>query len=324
MEIWKSILKNNFHRVDSLLDFLLFDPAKRQHVLEKSRFCLNLPRRIAEKIAKNCLDDPLFLQFVPLKKELDKVDNARTDPVEDRCFQKTSHLLQKYKGRVLLITSGACAMHCRFCFRQNYDYDSSERTFEEELTLIENDSSLHEVILSGGDPLSLSDATLASLLTKLDNIPHIQLIRFHTRFPIGIPERISPSLLKILQGVQKQILFMLHINHQQELDKDILAAMQKLQALRIPILSQTVLLKGVNDSVEALKNLFLSLVSTGILPYYLHAFDPIQGAMHFDQPLEHGSFLIEELRKELPGYAIPRFVKEIPGSSHKTPLPLLS
>lgn len=312
MTHWKTILKSNFHRTETLLDFLSI--TNRQEILKKSAFCLNVPRRLAEKMEKNNTKDPLFLQFVPLKKELDQ--SGMTDPVKDHCFQKTPRLLQKYRGRALLVTNGACAMHCRFCFRQNYDY--TYKNFEEEIALIEKDTSLHEVILSGGDPLSLPDEALQSLLEKLGAIPHIQMIRFHTRFPIGIPERISPEFLDLLKRVPKQIFFMLHVNHARELDNDILTAMKAIQHLSIPVLSQTVLLRGVNDSVQALKELYLKLVKYGILPYYLHALDPVQGALHFDVLLEEGKALIEALRKELPGYAVPRFVQEIPGEANKT------
>lgn len=315
MECWKSILKSNFHRIEPLLEFLSFDEEEKQVVLDKARFCLNLPRRIAEKMGKNDPRDPLFLQFVPIKKELEFNETAKLDPVQDSCFQKTSHLLQKYQGRALLITSGVCAMHCRFCFRQNYSYDSSYKTFDEEIEIIQKDSSLHEVILSGGDPLSLPNDLLERLLRRLDAISHIKLIRFHTRFPIGIPERIDPDFVAILQKIKTQIIFILHVNHPNELDSDILSAMK---SLHLPILSQTVLLKEVNDNLEVLKQLFLTLTSNGIIPYYLHSLDKVQGALHFETAISKGLDLVEALRKELPGYAVPRFVQEIPGEPNKT------
>jgi EF-P beta-lysylation protein EpmB len=315
VESWKSILKSNFHRIEPLLEFLAFDEKNQQEVLEKARFCLNVPRRIARKMAKNDPFDPLFLQFVPIKKELDFDQTAFVDPVQDSCFQKTSNLLQKYRGRALLITTGVCAMHCRFCFRQNYSYDSSYKTFDEEISLIKNDPSLHEVILSGGDPFSLPNDLLGSLLERLDAIPHIKLIRFHTRFPIGIPERIDSDFISMLKKIRTQIICVLHINHANELDTDILSAMK---SLSFPLLAQTVLLKNVNDDLETLKNLFLSLVSNGIIPYYLHSLDKVQGAMHFQTPINKGNALVEALRKELPGYAVPRFVQEIPGEPNKT------
>ncbi len=320
MTPWKSILKTNFHQTPHLLDYLAFDEENRKKILEKAKFCLNVPRRLADKMGKNDPKDPLFLQFVPLKKELEKGEKGILDPVSDRSFQRTPHLLQKYQGRALVIASGACAMHCRFCFRQNYDYDSSYRTFEKEIDLIQNDPSLHEVILSGGDPLSLSDRELESLLERLDAIDHIKIIRFHTRFPIGIPERISVEFLEILKKISKQIVMILHINHPNELDDELFMKVKEIQKLGILVLSQTVFLKDVNDSVKTLKELLFSLVSQGILPYYLHSLDSVEGALHFEAPIEQGLEIIEELRKELPGYAIPRFVKEIPGEPNKTPL----
>ncbi|MBM3202091.1 MAG: KamA family radical SAM protein [Chlamydiae bacterium] len=320
MTLWKSILKKNFHKTEALLDFLDFDEKNRALVLQKARFCLNVPIRLAEKMAKNAPDDPLFLQFVPLKKELDKHHESLSDPVQDRCFQKTALLLQKYQSRALLVTNGVCAMHCRFCFRQNYPYNFSEKVFEKELAIIKSDPSIHEIILSGGDPLSLSDDILRALILNINQIPHIKVIRFHTRFLIGIPERVSEEFLSLLKESKKQIVFALHINHKKELDQDVFDYVKKIQLLGIPVLTQTVLLKDVNDTKEALKELFLDLISKGMIPYYLHTLDPVQGAMHFDVSIEEAKGLIKELRKELPGYSIPRLVKEIPGKEHKTPI----
>ncbi len=314
---WRQIQKSNFTRLESLADFLELDAHNRSQLLERPRFALNVPYRLAEKMAKNDLSDPLFLQFVPLEKE--KVDSFGfcADPVGDIAARKTPRLLQKYKGRALLLCTSSCAMHCRFCFRQHFPYESKEKLFEDELQLIAADPSLQEIILSGGDPLSLSDETLASLLTRLSAIPHIKRIRTHTRFPIGIPERIDDSFVSLLASIKTQQLFVLHINHYRELDPPLIERLKKLQKLGIPLLSQTVLLKGVNDKLPILQTLFETLVNAGILPYYLHQFDRVQGLAHFEVEKKRGRSLIRKLKDHLPGYAIPRYVQEVEGAPSK-------
>ena len=308
---WKSIQKENFTDIEELAAFLELPYAFP--LLKKSKFPLNLPRRIALKISKNNLEDPILRQFLPIEDE--NRHSGYTDPVQDASFQKTSHLLHKYAGRMLIVTTGACAMNCRFCFRQNYEY-SSGGDFSKELEILSQDETIEEVLLSGGDPLSLSNRRLRILLENLAKIPHVKRIRFHTRFPVGIPERIDGEFLTILEKCPQQIIFILHINLAEELDPDITSALKKIARLGIPILTQTVLLRGVNDSLEVLKKLFLTLVNNGLIPYYLHQLDPVQGAMHFEVLLHKE--LLEALHAELPGYALPRFVKEEPFAKGKT------
>ena len=308
---WKRIQKENFTDIEELAAFLELPYAFP--LLKKSKFPLNLPRRIALKISQNNVEDPLLRQFLPIEDE--NRHSGYTDPVQDASFQKTSHLLHKYAGRMLIVTTGACAMNCRFCFRQNYEY-SSGGDFSKELEILSQDETIEEVLLSGGDPLSLSNRRLRILLENLAKIPHVKRIRFHTRFPVGIPERIDGELLTILEKCPQQIIFILHINLAEELDPDITSALKKIARLGIPILTQTVLLRGVNDSLEVLKKLFLTLVNNGLIPYYLHQLDPVQGAMHFEVLLHKE--LLEALHAELPGYALPRFVKEEPFAKGKT------
>lgn len=314
--LWRQIQKNNFTNLDELLDELNISSDKRQQFTNIKNFVLNLPRRLASKIQKNNTNDPLLKQFLPTVNEF--CDTGLKDPVQDFNFQKTEILLQKYASRALLVTTSACAMHCRYCFRKNYDYKTSN--YDDEIDLIKEDKTLEEVLLSGGDPLSLSDEKLFSLLERLENIPHIKRIRFHTRFIIGIPERIHDGFVKKLASLGKQIIFVIHVNHVNELDDDIFAACKNLSKIGIPILTQTVLLKDVNDSVETLVNLFKSLINQGIIPYYLHQFDPVQGAMHFEVSPDKGLLIHQELRNHLPGYAVPQYVQEIPGKKSKLPV----
>lgn len=315
--LWREIQRKNFIHVKELAEFLELDEEKKAHLLNAPSFTLNLPRRLAEKMAKNCLDDPIFKQFVPLHKESIQTPGFLVDPVSDKSFQKEKKLLQKYAGRALLLTSSACGMHCRFCFRQNFPYETTPG-FDNELELIRKDTSLREVILSGGDPLSLDDAVLGDLLSKLGEVEHIMRIRFHTRFPIGIPERIDESFLKLLSSQKKQIFFAPSINHPRELDRDVLKALQSLIRINVPVITQSVLLRGVNDNVETLKELFLRLGDHGILPYYIHDLDPVQGAAHFEVPRNEGLKIMKDIQASISGYLVPRYVKEIPGEKGKT------
>lgn len=316
--LWRQIQKDNFTRIAPLLDFLELSEDLRKKILGTPRFSLNLPRRLAYKIEKNTLDDPILRQFIPLEEELTLTPGFIADPVQDQTFQKTKKILHKYEGRALLITTSACAMHCRFCFRQNFPYETEEKTFDADLAYLKNNTSLSEIILSGGDPLSLSDAILTNLFSSLDSIEHLKRIRFHTRFPIGIPERIDNSFLDLLASSSKQIFFIIHANHPRELDSDVTSALKKIQRLGIPTLNQSVLLKGVNDDEETLLALSEALVNAGVIPYYLHSLDPVQGAGHFALPQERGPQLIRYLQTRLSGFGVPRFVREEPGNPSKT------
>lgn len=240
------------------------------------------------------------------------------DPVQDKTFCKTGKLLHKYRGRALLLVTSACAMHCRYCFRQNFPYETEVPGFAAELALVRDDVSITEVILSGGDPLSLSDGALEQLLSALSEIPHVKRIRFHTRFPIGVPERIDDDFLAMLSRVKKQIFFVIHANHPRELDADLLARLRSMIALKIPVLNQSVLLRGVNDRPEVLLELCHALIDHGILPYYLHQLDLVQGAAHFSVSDAEALQLIRFLQENLPGFAVPRLAREEAGHLHKT------
>lgn len=315
---WRTIQKDSFRNIEKLADFLELDAEKRDQILSRPKFSLYLPRRLAEKIEKNNLDDPLLHQFIPLKEELTILPNEEQDPVEDSSFTLSPKLLKKYEGRALLLTSRACAMHCRYCFRQNFSYEPTPG-FTEELKLIEQDISIKEIILSGGDPLTLSDKNLQSLIHGLSLISHLQIIRFHTRLPIGIPERITPEFLRAVES-PKQRVMILHVNHPKELDSDVISALKTMQREGITLLNQSVLLSGVNDELNTLKELSFKLVTAGVTPYYLHQLDPVQGTSQFKVSDEKGHALLQSMRESLPGYAVPQFVQEIPHRKCKTAL----
>lgn len=320
---WKKILRENFTNIDKLACFLELDEVARLQLLKKSKFALNLPVRLAEKIKKNDLNDPILRQFIPLKDETRIEIGFVSDPVGDANCRSSAKLLHKYIGRVLLVTTSACAMHCRYCFRQNFDYETTAGfLFKEELELIKADSTIHEVILSGGDPLSLGNDALKSLIENLQNIPHLKRLRIHSRFPVGIPERIDEEFIEMLANCKLQVYFVLHINHPDELDEDIFKAVKSLRRAGAIVLNQSVLLFGVNDDVETLVRLSEVLVDGGILPYYLHQLDRVQGAAHFEVSEEKGLYLIEEMTKRLSGYAVPKYVREIEGQASKTAVKL--
>lgn len=320
MTDYRQIQKTNFTSITDLSEYLKLSDENRKLLFNRPRFVLNLPRRLAAKIRQNDLNDPIFRQFVPLGEESVITPGFLKDPVGDKASQCSSKLLQKYQGRALLVTTSACAMHCRYCFRQNYPYDSAQKSYALELDLIAKDPSIHEIILSGGDPLSLSNDRLATLIESLEQISHLRRLRIHTRFPIGIPERVDAGFLEILKKCTLQCFFVIHTNHKNELDADVFAALKKIQNLGIPVMNQAVLLKGVNDEENTLKELFEALVNEGILAYYLHQLDRVQGAFHFEVEESRGLQLIRYLERTLPGYAVPKYVREIAGEPSKTPL----
>jgi EF-P beta-lysylation protein EpmB len=316
--LWRQIQQGNFTDWKKLLCFLNFDNKAEYNVLTSSKFPLNLPRRLAEKIEKGNWDDPILRQFIPTVQELEPSPLFVLDPVADRSFRSKPKLLYKYRGRALLVCTSVCAMHCRFCFRQHFDYETKDKLFVEEIAAIASESSISEILLSGGDPLSLNDIQLQYLLSELERIPHLKRIRFHTRFPIGIPERIDDSFIRMLATCKKQVIFVIHCNHPQEFDEEIFEHLKKIQQLGIPILTQSVLLRKINDDVRTLKKLFELLIDNGIIPYYLHQLDRVQGAVHFEVPEGEGKLLMDQLGALLPGYAIPKYVREVahqPGKS---------
>ncbi|ADI37697.1 uncharacterized KamA family protein YjeK [Waddlia chondrophila 2032/99] len=317
---WRQIQRQNFTNWEKLADFLELDEFHRQEIMKNPRFVLNLPIRLAKKIEKGNLNDPILRQFLPMVAEMVETAGFVSDPVGDHACRKASKLLHKYNGRVLLVSTSACAMHCRYCFRQNFDYEVEDKTFDEELEVISKDETIKEVILSGGDPLSLSNRHLGALLEKISAIPHINRLRFHSRFPIGIPERIDDEFLEAVDRLPHQVWFVIHCNHPRELDKDIFDRLNTLRKLGVNILNQAVLLRGVNDDADTLAELCETLSDHGIFPYYLHQLDRVQGASHFEVSKEEGLQLIDQLTRRLPGYAVPKYVQEIAGEPSKTPL----
>lgn len=323
---WQSILRSSFTNLDRLADFLQLNAHQRAELMQGSSkelksFNVLVPLRLAEKMAKQTLSDPLLRQFVPLIEESIHTPNFSSDPVGEQKGCITPRLLHKYAGRALLVCTSACAMHCRYCFRRDYPYEKEKKDdWGSELAEIKADSSIREVILSGGDPLSLSDRSLIDLIHALEEIPHVKHLRFHTRFLIGIPERITGTLCAALRNTRLQVWCIIHSNHPKELDHDVEKALKALRHEGVTLLNQSVLLRGVNDDVDVLCALSERLLDMGVMPYYLHQLDRIQGAAHYEVPEEEGKKLVSAMRSRLPGYGVPRYVREEAGKPGKTVL----
>lgn len=285
-------------------------------------FPLLVPRTFLARIHPGDLQDPLVLQILPRMEEMKVSSEFTTDPVRECASTQHRGWLRKYSGRLLMVTNGGCSVHCRFCFRRHFRYPAggSHDPWESAIQELAADSSLHEVVLSGGDPLALEDSCLADLAARVEAIPHVRRLRVHTRFPIVVPQRVTDELLSWLCTGRLTNVMVVHVNHPAEIDDDVAAALGRLVAAGVPVLSQTVLLRGVNDRVEVLAELFERLIDVRVIPYYLHQLDRVAGAAHFEVAPADGLKLIQQLRARLPGYAVPRYVREIPGEPGKVVL----
>lgn len=323
---WPTAMKRAYRQLSELLvDLGLDKSAVKAGSLENipQDFPLFVPREWARKIRYNDPLDPLLRQVLITEAEYLEVPGFEKDPVGDLASQTNPGLLHKYHGRALLITTGACAIHCRYCFRRHFPYQDAPKSIEAwnpSLQALREDDSIQEVLLSGGDPLTLVDSRLAELIQNLEAIPHIQRLRIHSRMPTVIPQRVTDDFCDLLRSTRLGVWFVLHINHAQELDSPTCQAIRKLRQTGAVLLNQAVLLRGVNDSVEALEELCQRLVNEQVIPYYLHQLDRVAGGAHFEVPKAEGLELIEKLRQRLPGYAMPRYVQEIAGQASKTPL----
>ena len=288
------------------------------------QFPLRVPRGFVARMRRGDPLDPLLLQVLPLAAELSAAPGYVLDPVGDLGSLAGAGVLRKYRGRALLITTGACAVNCRYCFRRHFPYaeeNASRADFGPALELLRADATIHEVILSGGDPLTLGDRRLAALLEGLESIPHLRRVRLHTRLPIVLPERIDSGFVGVWSAVRLQKVAVVHSNHAAEIDASVRDALALLKGTGTPLLNQAVLLRGINDRADELVALSEALFEAGTLPYYLHLLDRVAGGAHFDVPEERARTLVAEVAARLPGYLVPRLVREIPGEAAKTMLP---
>ncbi len=289
------------------------------HALKQ--FPLRATHSYIRKMRYGDADDPLLRQVFPLFDESIEVSGFSADPVGDHLAVKSPGILHKYRGRALLLTTGACAIHCRYCFRRHFPYSDSNplaSQWQRSLDVLRNDASIREIILSGGDPLALTDNKLIAMMDDLQTISHIKRLRIHSRLPLVVPSRITERLLTWISTSQLQIVMVLHANHANEIDNETAKVLTRLRQAGCQLLNQAVLLKGVNNSAPALIELSERLADVHVLPYYLHLLDKVAGAGHFDVDEQQGMALITAMRRELPGYLVPRLVREQQGEASKT------
>ena len=321
---WQHILSDSIISPEQLFKQLDIDPSRLSKTSKASDlFRLQVPSPYLQRIEKGNPDDPLLIQILPTAKELIKTTGFSTDPLQEEQYNPQTGIIHKYHGRVLLLVGSSCAINCRFCFRRHFPYQKNllnSRVLTQAIEYISKDKSIREVIFSGGDPLVSSDKRLKQIIESISQIPHVDTIRIHSRLPIVIPQRITDDMIHSLTQTRLKPVMVIHCNHHREIDNKVIFNIKRLHEAGITILNQSTLLKDVNDSAKNLIKLSHSLFSMQTLPYYLHQLDPVQGAAHFEVTDEKAIALIQEIAKRLPGYLVPRLVKEIPGHPNKLPL----
>lgn len=318
---WQHEIANSFKNLNNLLHYLNIADCDRNQFLNINQFPLRVTPFYASLIRKNDINDPLLLQIIPQAKELESHPNFHSDAVGDLSAIKLPGLIHKYHGRVLLSLTAACGIHCRYCFRREFPYSDNTPNLSSNSPIfdyLKEHKEINEIILSGGDPLMLSDEKLGQILHNFEALNHIHTLRLHTRMPSILPLRITPTLLKRLQSSNKNIVMVLHINHANEINNDVHIVCQQLKNMGITLLNQSVLLKNINNSSDVLKQLSQALFTAGILPYYLHCLDKVSGTSHFDIPRLEAVTLIKQLKNQLPGYLVPKLVEEIKDEASKT------
>lgn len=320
MDTWQQQLRQAIKDTDTLLDRLQLKRSQLPNLCEEKYFPLLAPESWVLRMEAGNPNDPLLLQTLPQAVEYNQTGHK--DPLAEHDKNPLPGLLHKYHGRVLLTLTGACPIHCRYCFRRHFDYaDNSATTKQQQAILdyINAHPDVSEVILSGGDPLSWSDDKLKTFIDKLGAINRLKLLRIHTRYPIILPDRITAGLLDAL-NTHLQVSIVIHCNHPQELDANTGAALAMLHKQGIHLFNQSVLLKGINDCSKTLEQLSYKLFKQKVTPYYLHKLDPVEGALHFHVEDKSARGIIEAMRTHLPGYLMPRWVEEVPGKPYKVPL----
>lgn len=319
---WQSQLSEAISDVNELFLLLNLDPSEHQLYLPK-HFQLRVPRAFVSKMKVGDRNDPLLKQVLPEVQEAIEVTGFVSDPLGEVGQNPIDGLLHKYQSRVLITLTGACAIHCRYCFRQHFDYQANLPTSQKQAAILEYIQAhpeVNEVILSGGDPLSLSNRRLFAWLDKLEALPQLTTIRLHTRLPIVIPDRLDAALLERLSQSRCQIVMVIHCNHPNEIDNATKLALKRTQASGVTLLNQAVLLKGINDTVEIQSALSKHLFDSNVIPYYLHLLDKVAGAAHFHIDERQACALYWQLLAKLPGYLVPKLVKELPNRPFKVPI----
>ncbi len=321
---WQQELTGSIRSVPELLDFcnlqeLQTDYDARAH----HAFRFLITRSWANRIEKNNPTDPLLLQILPSKQELITSPNYQNDPLQEQQQSPINGIIHKYHGRALLTLTGQCAIYCRYCFRRNYPYSSNsfnQANWQNMVTYLTQNQDIHEVILSGGDPLVLPDKILQQIVTTIATISHIKYLRIHSRIPSVLPSRISPSLIEAITHSRLKVVIVNHINHPNEIVSEVTEKFTLMQQHNILLLNQSVMLAGINDSAITLAALSHKLYEANCLPYYLHRLDKIDGSKHFEVSLLKEQTVMRELLASLPGYLVPKFVTEQPHKKAKTPI----
>ncbi|MCX7102456.1 MAG: EF-P beta-lysylation protein EpmB [Methylobacter sp.] len=318
---WQQQLAEAFTNIDELCDYLQLatDTLPISFAATES-FALRVPLNFASCMEKGNPNDPLLRQVLPVKDELLTYPGFKSDPVGDLASVTETGILHKYQGRVLLINTGSCAINCRYCFRRNFPYADLQLGKQKEIAVIEaiqEDISINEVILSGGDPLLLNDSRLTRLIMQLNEIKHLKRIRIHSRLPIVLPARITDEFINTLKQSSKQVILIVHCNHANEINDRVVTACNALKNSNIILFNQSVLLKGVNDSAQTLCELSEKLFCLGVIPYYLHLLDKATGTGHFEVPINDALRLISLVQATLPGYLVPKLVTEQEGATSK-------
>ncbi len=321
---WQDCLADLITDPIELLKLLDIQPDQLDLSMDVLReFPLRVPRSFVNRMQLGIPNDPLLLQVLPQEKELAEYAGFVSDPLAEQQFNPMPGILHKYTARVLLIPTSSCVIHCRYCFRRHFPYTENrpdKKQWIESLQYIREDSSITEVILSGGDPLAISDKHLEWLLEHLAAIPHIRRVRIHTRFPVVIPQRITQILCDLFVRYQLNFVMVLHTNHPQELNDEVRSSCIKLKEAGVDLFNQSVLLKNINDSPETLVDLSERLFSCGVIPYYLHILDKVKGSGHFDVDLQTAKSIMTKLRALLPGYLVPTLVQEQVEAANKIPI----
>ena len=319
---WKSELSNCISSIDQLLQLLgLSSKDLNASQLASRGFSIKVPLHYAQLMEYGNPEDPLLKQVLPIEAELNQDPSFSVDPVNESEYNPVPGIVHKYRNRVLMIISPHCAINCRYCFRRHFPYQEnrqSKQQWLQALDYLKDRPEINEVIYSGGDPLAANDNFLSWLTQQIETIKHIKRLRIHSRLPVVIPSRIDTQLLTWLSSSRLKPTMVLHINHANEIDVKLCQSVEKLKTAGITVLNQSVLLKGINDSSQALINLSEKLFDAGIMPYYLHLLDPVQGASHFDIPVDKALKIFSHMQAELPGFLLPKLVQEKAGETSKS------
>jgi L-lysine 2,3-aminomutase len=320
---WRQLWRDSITDGRELLELLDLSHLADQLPAQDAGFALRVPQGFAARMRRGDARDPLLLQVLPQLAELAQVPGFVADAVNDLASREAQGVLHKYQGRALLIASGSCAINCRYCFRRHFPYGeeiAAAGQWQQALEHVGRDKSINELILSGGDPLALATGKLEELGRRLANLPHVTRLRIHTRLPVVLPERIDGPFCDWLGALPLQKVVVLHANHANEFDETVDAACRRLRDAGATLLNQSVLLRGINDDAGALTALSERLFAANVLPYYLHQLDRVQGAAHFEVADDRAQSLVETMRTRLPGYLVPKLVREVGGDPSKRPI----